>query len=248
MGRTLYSVASVALFAFASAACGSTSEPHSGASSAGDEHTGSLNLSLVPVTGVQIDQIAYVVDGPGSLAPIAEGDFPTAGTADSLSIALPLPPGDGYQLSLSGQSTVAGDHVACGGSFGPFGVHSGGATALNVAMECHQTKDGPIDPSTQIIVDACPRLRATGLIAQPAVASAAGGTIAVSGTAYDLDGKVVTYAWSLGDPSVATFSQSSGASTVATCAKPGSGVQLLLTVGNGECTKVLTSVISCVAP
>ena len=247
MGRTFHFVAGIALLSAVSVACGSADAPRSSAHSDSAEHPGSVNLSLVPVTGVQIDQISYVVDGPGSLAPIAEGEFPTAGTADSLSIALPLPPGDGYQLSLSGDSTVAGDHVSCAGSFGPFGVHSGDATALNVGMECHQTKDGPIDPSTEIVVDACPRLHTTGLIAQPA-STVTGAAIAVSGTAYDLDGLSVTYAWGLSDPSVATFSQNTGASSTLTCAKPGSGVLLVLTVGNGECTKKLSTTISCVAP
>ena len=242
MGHTLHLVASVVLFSALSVACGSTAAPHSTPVAGAVEHPGSLALSLVPVTGVALDQLQYVVT-QGSVAPIAEGEFPTTGTASTVSIALPLPPGDGYQLSLSGDSTQAGDHISCGGSFGPFGVHSGASTSLDVGVECHQTKDGPVDPSTQIVVDACPRLKVSGIVANPSTVEV-GSASAISGSAYDLDGLPVTYTWTPTHPGL-SFSSSTGERITATCLTKGLDQTVVLTVGNGECTKQLSTAISC---
>src|ERR1700760_659863 len=66
--------------------------------------TGTVGLSLQPVSGVTLNTVHYVVTKAGSTTPVSEGDLPTPGTAKTFSFGLPLPVGTGYTISLSATS------------------------------------------------------------------------------------------------------------------------------------------------
>jgi len=209
-----------------------------------DGQPGSAAFRLVPVSGVVLDSIHYVVTAESSVLPLREGDLPTPGGAADFSFSLQLPAGSGYQLSLSASSANPSDQVECGGTYGPFSTDPGGSASFNVPLECHEVMGGPLTPEAQVRTDACPRVVTHEVIANPASAPV-GGAIELSGSAYDLDGKPVVLSWAVGDASVATFSAVYGGMTTLTCNHASGPVSVTLTVDNGQCKKLLTTSINC---
>src|ERR1700712_1887585 len=106
--KLLAKVGSLALIAAVAggvvAGCSSNDVSKQGTAKGGEGPTGTIGLSLQPVSGVTLNTIHYVVTKAGSSTPVSEGDLPTPGTASTFSFGLPLPVGTGYTVSLSGTS------------------------------------------------------------------------------------------------------------------------------------------------
>ena len=222
----------------------SSSLDKSGIASKGEGATGSVGLTLQPVAGVTINTVHYVVTKSGSATPVLEGDLPTPGTASTFSFGLPLPVGTGYSISLSGVA-VESATTTCVGSFGPFDVTANASTTLKMVLTCTDAANGSVNGGVTVQTDACPHLIVDYVVATPSTANAPGGTIAVASAAHDLDGKTITYSWAVSDTTVGAFAPANAASSVFTCANPGTNVVATLTANNGQCSKPLTTTISC---
>ncbi len=226
------------------AGCSSSQTPSTGTAAVGDGHEGNVGLSLVPVSGVTLNSVHYTVSNGGPL-PVSEGDLPTVGTASTFSFGLPLPVGTGYTISLSAASAETGDDITCAGSYGPFAVTPNSSTAFTLTLTCKDNSNGSIVGGIDVKTDACPRLVFDYAVATPSAANV-GGTIAVGTKAHDLDGKTVSYAWKIATPTAGTFAPTTGATSVFTCGLiQNLGQTVTVTASNGECTKDLTTTLSC---
>jgi cysteine-rich repeat protein len=226
--------------------CSSSQTPTTGPASSTEGPQGSVGLSLVPVSGVTLNSVHYVVaNGATPAVTVSEGDLPTPGTAKDFSIGLPLPVGTGYTISLSA-AAASGADITCAGSFGPFNVTPNSSTAFTLTLTCKDNTTGTLIGGVDVKTDACPRLVFDYAVATPASANVGPTTpIAVATHAHDLDGKAVTYSWKIANPAVGTFTPTTGATSSLTCLTQGLGQLVTVTAANGECTKDLTTTVSC---
>src|SRR6478735_2859270 len=103
------------------AGCSSSVVPGAGQQAAKEGPQGEVTLGLLPVTGVQLNSVHYVVANAAGVT-VSEGDLPTPGDAKDFSFGLSLPVGTGYTISLTAASADPNDNITCGGSYGPFPV------------------------------------------------------------------------------------------------------------------------------
>ena len=206
-----------------------------------DGSRGAIELALLPVSGVTLSSVHYVV-GNGATPPltISEGDLPTPGAASSASFGLSLPVGTGYTISLSAASAESGDNITCGGSFGPFDVIANNSSSFSLTLTCHDDTTGQSLASVDVKTDACPRLVVDYVVATPTVGEIQISTFSALAHAHDLDGKPVTYSW---QGTGLVFAPSTGANTSFMCNNVGGLVTLTAT--NGECQKSLHTKVSC---
>lgn len=218
------------------------------------ERVESVGLHLQPVSGVTLTSIHYVVTKgePGSVPPpavVAEGNLPSPGTGETLTFGIPLPVGTHYFLSITAESAEAGDDITCSGSANPFSVSPNQGHAISVVLTCVDNSNGQSLVDVDVATDACPRLIVDYAIAEPAVAGL-GSSLNVHAGARDLDGRPVTYVWSIVNPAqaaVGQFAPADAANTGFTCASSGDTVAVRVTATNGECSNSLQTSISCVA-
>jgi len=245
--KLLAKVGTLALIAAAATGavvgCSSNLEKQS-ASKQSEGPTGTVGLSLQPVAGITVNTIHYVVTNAAGAQVVAPGDLPTPGTASTFSFGLPLPVGTGYTISLSGQA-VESATTTCVGSFGPFDVTANTSLQLKMVLTCTDASTGSINTGVTVQTNSCPHLIVDYVVATPSSANAPGGTIAVLGSAHDTDGKPVTYAWTIADTTVGAFAPANANNSTFTCAGPGTNVVATLTANNGQCSKALTTTVSC---
>ena len=213
-----------------------------------DGNIGSIGLKLVPVSGVTINSVNYVVTGtptiPGTALP--SGVLPTPGTEKSFNFGVQVPVGTGYTLSLTAASAETGDDVTCTGSVGPFDITPNNAANISVTLTCRDNSTGQFIASVGVETTACPRLVADYVVAIPGSADV-GKNIAVNSLGHDLDGKTVTYAWSIpaANAAVGSFAAAGAQATSFACTALGSNVPVTVTMSNGECSRPLLTTISC---
>ncbi len=197
------------------------------------------------MSGVTLNTVHYVVTNSATPAvTISEGDLPTPGTAKDFSFGLSLPVGTGYTISLSAASAETGDNITCGGSYGTFNVAPNTATNFALTLTCHDDTNGQIIGGVDVKTDACPKIVFDYVVATPG-AQDVGKDIAVLGKAHDLDGKALTYTWKVATPATGTFTPVAGATSSLHCAAAKAGEIVTITANNGECTKALTTTVSC---
>jgi hypothetical protein len=229
-------------------ACSSDVTRGSSQGSASNEDLGSIGLRLVPVSGVTINSVNYVVTGtpaiPGTALP--SGVLPTPGTASSFNFGVQVPVGTGYTLSLTAASAETGDDVTCTGSVGPFNVAPNTPTNISVTLTCRDNSTGQFIAAVDVKTDACPRLVADYVVAIPAAADV-GKNIDVNALGHDLDGKTVKYAWSIpaANASVGSFAAPAAQATTFACQHQGTNVPVTVTMSNGECSRPLLTTVSC---
>jgi hypothetical protein len=240
-------LAGVALFAGAAVlSCGTRGSSDGPRSSTNSERQGTVGLGLVPVSGVTLNSVHYVVtNGATPAVTISEGDLPTPGTAKDFSVGLTLPVGSGYTISLSAASAETGDNITCGASYGTFSVAPNAATNFSLTLTCHDDSNGQIAGKVDTKTDACPKIVFDYVIATKANVDV-GADTTVLGKAHDLDGKALTYTWKLGTPAIGTFTPATGASSTLHCSAKKPNEVVTVTANNGECSKSLTTTVSCV--
>jgi hypothetical protein len=213
-----------------------------------DGQHGGLVLGLVPVSGVTLSSLHYVVtNGASPPAIVGEGELPAAGPGEEISLGLSLPIGRGYHLSLSAASAEPDDKVTCGAAAGPFDVLPNATSGFKLVLSCHDDTNGAGAPTAQVTTDACPRLAFDFVLADPSSGGVGVPVIHLRAAARDLDGKPVSYAWKLSTPSAATFAPPTGAESILTCTSAASNLLATVTVGNGDCTKALSIPVQCIA-
>ncbi|HYQ14413.1 MAG TPA: hypothetical protein VEQ58_01605, partial [Polyangiaceae bacterium] len=77
------------------------SSPEHSASSESD--AGRVSLNLVPVSGITVNSVNYVVTGTPAIpgTPLPSGVLPTPGNDKNFTFGIPVPVGTGYTLSLT---------------------------------------------------------------------------------------------------------------------------------------------------
>jgi hypothetical protein len=228
------------------AGCSSSQVPGTSSGHVGSEGPqGDVNLKLVPVSGITLNTVHYVVTNSATPpVTVAEGDLPTPGSAKDFTVGLSLPVGTGYTISFSAASAEPNDNVTCGGSYGTFNVAPNAATNFALTLTCHDDTNGQIIGGVDVKTDACPKIVFDYAVATPGSADI-GKTIAVLAKAHDLDGKVLTYSWKVATPATGTFTPVTGDTSSFLCSVAKAGEVVTVTANNGECTKALTTTVSC---
>lgn len=227
---------------------GCSGEESTAGSHRADGRSGDVRLSLVPVTGVTVNAVNYVVTGapsiPGTVLP--SGVIPTPGNGSTVNFGIPVPVGTGYTISLSAVSAEEGDNITCTGSHGPFDVTPNQSSSFGLTLTCVSNGEGSLAATVDVKTNACPRLSVDFVTAIPWSANV-GRSLALNASARDLDGKPVTYQWSVAsaDAGVVQLSGSTTAAATAMCASSGINRTVTVTASNGECTKLLSLLVSC---
>jgi hypothetical protein len=227
--------------------CSGSDEPV-GKSASKESDAGSVTLGLVPVTGIVLNSVDFVVTGTPKIAgtPLPKGTLPTPGTDNNFSAGIPVPVGTGYILSLTASSAATDDDITCTGTSAPFDVTPNSAAAFNMTLTCVDNSNGQLVATVNVKTDACPRLIPDYASAIPSTANI-GSNIAVNALGHDLDGKTVSYAWSIpaANASVGSFAAAGSKATTFGCAAGGNDIVATVTMSNTECTKTLKTIISC---
>jgi hypothetical protein len=214
-----------------------------------DGPAGHVGLNLIPVDGITINQVHYLVNGGtaagGAAIPAVEGDLPTPGSASNFSFGIPLRVGTGYSVSLTAESAETGDNITCTGSAGPFNVTPNTITFADITLTCVDNTNGSLVGRVRVVTDACPQLTVNYAVATPFEQNI-GGAIQVLSLATDsgTPPKNVTYEWS-GGTGVGTFANPAAQNTSFTCTGAGENVLITVTANNGQCTETRQTVISC---
>jgi hypothetical protein len=224
--------------------CSAREVAHGAGQKAPEPATGAIGLSLQPVSGVTLTTLHFVITKAGVASPVLEGDIAAPGTAKTITLGLPVPVGTGYTLSLTGVS-VENPSVTCTGTFGVFDVVANASTSLNLLLFCADQSQGSVFNRITAQTDACPRLLVKYVVATPNSAALPGGTIALSGSAIDLDGKPIQYSWQASSAGVGSFAPSNASATTFSCLSAGTNLDVTLTANNGECGTSLSTSISC---
>ena len=216
--------------------------------SAREGDSGQVTLNLVPVSGITVNSVNYVVTGTPAIAgtPLPSGVLPTPGTSNNFTFGIPVPVGTGYTLSLTAVSAETGDNITCTGSSAVFDVTPNSASAFPMTLTCVDNSNGQLVATVDVKTNACPRLIPDYASGIPGAADV-GSSIALNALGHDLDGKTVTYAWSLAlaDAAVGTFSNATSAAASLLCKGAGSSIPVTVTMKNGECSKTLITTVSC---
>jgi hypothetical protein len=213
-----------------------------------DGNHGGLKLALVPVSGVTLSLVHYVVtNGATPAVIIGEGDIPAPGSSGDINLGLSLPVGTGYKVSLSAASAEVGDNITCGAAFGPLNVLPNTVQGVELVLTCHDDTNGSGAPGLQVTTDACPRLAFDYVTANPPRGGIGAPNINVLAAARDLDGKAVTYSWKVSNPAAATFTPSTGPASTLACNSASSNLLATVTATNGDCTKALSIEVQCIA-
>jgi hypothetical protein len=214
-------------------------------SSEGD--SGLVTLNLVPVTGITVNSVNYVVTGTPAIpgTPLPSGVLPTPGTTNNFNVGISVPVGTGYTLSLTAVSAEEGDNITCTGSHGPFDVAPNASTAFPMTLTCVDNSNGGVVATVDVETNACPKLIPDYATAIPGKANV-GSSIALNALGHDLDGKVVTYAWSIpaGNASAATLGGATTQAATLNCLGQ-ADIPVTVTMKNGECSKTLLTSVSC---
>jgi hypothetical protein len=229
--------------------CSGSDEPV-GKSASKESDAGNVTLGLVPVTGIVLNSVDFVVTGTPKIAgtPLPKGTLPTPGTDNNFSAGIPVPVGTGYILSLTASSAATDDDITCTGTSAPFDVTPNSAAVFQMTLTCVDNSNGQLVATVKVETDACPRLIPDYASAIPSTATI-GKNIAVNALGHDLDGKTVSYAWSIpaANASVGSFAAASSQATTFGCAAGGADIVASVTMSNTECTKTLKTIISCVS-
>ena len=204
-----------------------------------DKPSASVSFILAWPASVTLTIVHYVVqDSAQPPSVVAEGDLPLGAAVGEATFTVPLPSGQGYHIQLSAAEPAS--DIMCASAFGPFDATPANALSVRLPLGCNHARSG----ETTSWTDECPRLVLEDASAFPST-QVVGSVIAVTSTALDLDGKVVTYAWST-NSAAGTFGVTNRANATFTCEAPGSPVILSVTANNGECAKMTRVSVACV--
>jgi len=241
---SLAMIAAIAGGVFAGCSGQDLSKPSTSAK--GEGQKGTVGLTLQPVAGITLNTVHYTVTKSGVTTPVNEGDLPTPGTASTFSFGVPLPVGTGYTLGVSGVS-VENASITCAGTSAPFDVTPNTSSKITLTLTCTDATNGNVETGVKVETDACPRLIVDYVVATPSTAFLPNGTIGVASNAHDLDGRPVTYSWTVSAPAVGSFAPVAGKTSTFTCAQDSGSnpVDIIITADNGQCKKTLPTQVSC---
>ncbi len=193
-------------------------------SSASNGGTGTVGLRLTLPGGEQVNSVNWTITGPNGAATVVQTGTVNLQNSQTISFLVGgIPAGNGYSISLSGQS-VDGS-VTCAGS-AQFNAAARMTTNVSVSLQCSTA--GSEAGSILINGGTFNCATANSITASPAETSV-GSTVAVAGSATGPNTAGLTYSWSA--PS-GSFDTPNAATANYTCAVAGT-VTLTLTAGDG---------------
>ncbi len=207
-----------------------------------DGKHGNVGLNLQPVSGVLINVVSYKVTQGAGGAVVKSGNLPVPGTGADFSFGVPLPVGTGYVLSL--EAVSVNGNVTCAGSAGPFNIVANQSVDINPTLTCTDITTGQPIIDVNVVTSACPDISFDYVIATPS-ATDVGKTISLLSNAVSASATALTYSWQLATPNVGTFVNPLLKNADLTCANDGQNVLVTVTANNGECSKSLSTKISC---
>jgi hypothetical protein len=207
-----------------------------------DGKHGQVGLNLQPVSGVTINVVAYKVTQGAGGAVVKSGNLPVPGTGADFSFGVPLPVGTGYVLSLEAVSVDG--KVTCAGSAGPFNIVANQAVDITPTLTCTDITTGQPIIDVNVVTSACPDITFDYVIATPSSADV-GKKIGVLSNAVSGAAKPLTYSWQIATASVGSFANPLVKDTELTCNGDGQNVLVTVTANNGECSKSLSTKVSC---
>jgi hypothetical protein len=214
----------------------------SGETASDGERRGEVGLTLQPVSGVIINTVAYsVTQGMGG-AVVKSGSLPVPGTGADFSFGVPLPVGTGYFLTLSG--ATADGKVTCAGGFGPFNITANTSVDITPVLTCTDITTGQPIVLVDVETTACPDISFDYVVATPKTADV-GETISVLSNAVSASALPLTYQWALSTPAMGSFTPPNAKDASLACAAAGDGVTVTVTASNGECSKSISTKVSC---
>ena len=207
-----------------------------GASSKRVGDMGSVQMALDVSSGLTLDTISYVINGPGSFTKMGSIDVSHSSTI-SADIS-PLPPGMGFTIGLSATSQQ-GDGICMGSQ--TFDVIAHQTTAVLVHLLCKQpTTNGSV--SINGVLNVCPVIDSIG--SSPGEVFV-GGSILLSGQAHDSDAgpSLLTYQWTASPAATGSLNNASTQNATFVCAAPGTAL-VTLSVSDGDMTCADSQTIS----
>lgn len=217
-----------------------TSSKKTGGGELADGKHGQIGLNLQPVSGVLINVVAYKVTQGATV--VKAGNLPVPGTGADFSFGVPLLVGTGYTLSLEAVSVDG--KVTCAGSAGPFDIVANQGVDITPTLTCTDITTGLPYVDVNVVTSACPDITFDYVVATPS-ATDVGKTISLLSNAVSASATALTYSWQLATASVGTFVNPLLKDATLTCANDGQNVLVTVTADNGECTKSLSTKISC---
>lgn len=184
---------------------------------------------------------AVVRDSEGTVVGGGEQDFDSGDArASVLELALLLPAGKGYTLSLSAQSADP-EPSTCLASIGPFQIDGGALAKVQVlAWDCGETI-GYLPSSGES--DDCFWLGDWSFISRSA--APVGEDISVGAAGHGAEGKPASFDWSTASPGLGRFAAPHAAETSFRCQSPGEQQPLIVTIRDGACRRQLSHTVSC---
>jgi hypothetical protein len=242
-GKVALLALTTAMAGAATVGCSSDMDSNkSGETAVDGERSGEVGLTLQPVSGVIINTVAYsVTQGMGG-AVVKSGSLPVPGSGADFSFGVPLPVGTGYFLTLSG--ATADGKVTCAGGFGPFNITANTTVDITPTLTCTDITTGQPIVIVDVETTACPDISFDYVVATPKTADV-GDSISVLSNAVSASGAALTYQWSLSTPAVGSFTPPNAKDSSLECDADGAGVTVTVTASNGECSKSISTKISC---
>jgi hypothetical protein len=210
-----------------------------------DGKQGSVGLNLQPVSGVTINVVNYTVtqgNAPGA-AVVKTGNLPVPGTGKDFSFGVPLPKGTGYYLNLTADSVDG--KVTCAGGFGPFDIAANTSVDITPTLTCTDITTGQPIVLVDVVTTACPDISFDYVVATPKSADV-GSSISLLSNAVSGSGKTLTYQWTIGTAATGTITPPTAKDASLACNAQKSGELITITASNGECSKSITTKVSCV--
>ncbi len=208
-----------------------------------DGKQGQAGLNLQPVSGVTVDTVTYTVTQGVGGAVVKTGNLAVPGTGVDFSFGVPLPVGTDYHLSLSATS-VDGKVTCVGGLPAGFNIIANETIDITPTLTCTDITTGQPIVLVDVVNTACPDLTFDYVVATPKSAKL-GSAINLLTNAVSASAKPVTYSWVTSAPLGAITPPTSKTPSLA-CTTAGDLVTVTVTASNGECTKSLSTKVSCV--
>ncbi len=194
---------------------------------------GDVQIALQVAPGVSLDQVNYSITGNS----YAKSGLINLSGSTTLSARIDgIPVGAGYQLTVNG--TLGSNGGTCSAA-AAFDIARGQTTMVSLSLRCRLTADnGGLQISGQVNV--CPAIGSVEVM--PAEAFV-GRTMALRGTATDVDGKpaALTTVWT---STRGTVSNANKAEATLTCTNEGTGT-VTFTVSDGDCSDMLAVPVVC---
>lgn len=205
-----------------------------------DGKRGELGLNLQPVSGVVVNVVSYRVTKGATV--VKSGNIPVPGNETNFSFGVPLPVGTDYVLSLEAVSVDG--KVTCAGSAGPFNIIANQSVDITPTLSCTDITTGQPIIDVDVVTTACPDITFDYVIATPR-SQDVGKSIALYSNAVSASATALSYSWQIATASVGTFTNGALKDATLNCAGEGNNVLVTVTADNGECTKSLSTKISC---